>query len=134
MPRPSGRAAPAEDQPRPVPTFLKAHSRQPAAATEAASATNADAFTSSGGQAAAAATGAGRKGGPTTAVIVITETSPPAPAPVGASSSSAVVMPALPVPYWSRGRNARLGNKELLVLQVRQALLPASPWPPASMA
>ena len=43
----------------------------------------------------------------------------------GSASSSSVVMPALPVPYWSRGRNARLGNKELLV-QVRQTL-PGTP-------
>ena len=35
-------------------------------------------------------------------------------------------MPALPVPYWSRGRIARLGNKELLV-QVRPSQVAGGP-------
>ena len=115
-----GAAAPTEDQPRQVPAFLKAHSRQPPAAATAGPGAAGTLAAATGSQAVAAAAAAGWTGGGHNVTAATGVAAPPPSAPGGASSSS-VVMPALPVPYWSRGRNARLGSKELLV-QVRQAL------------
>lgn len=104
-------AASSEDQPRKLPGFLRARSRHPVTAAQAQAPSQMKAISSgTAGQQHVSLTQRGASA-PTDG-----SSWPAADAASGApsgSSSSSVVLPDLPVPYWTSGRNARLGNKDL---------------------